>query len=1223
MTEDFKACSWGPAPNSGSPGTSPLDVRRRAIAEAYRVPEPVCVPPLIEEARVDPDMAAKIASLAGNLVSKVRGERAHTFGVEALMQEFSLSSREGIALMCLAESLLRIPDRPTRDLLIRDKLARGDWSSHLGKSPSWVVNASAWSLLMTGKLVATHSEPGMTAALTRAVARGGEPVIRAAMDLAMRLLGRQFVTGRTIEEALNHARPYEERGFLYSFDMLGEAAVTAADATRYMAAYEHAIRKIGGGKRAGSVYERAGISVKLSALHPRYSFAQMDRVWDELYPRLRHLALLACEQGIGFNIDAEEADRLEPSLDLLEALSREESLKGWQGLGFVVQAYQKRAPSVIDYLQSLAEATGRRLMVRLVKGAYWDSEIKRAQVEGLSGYPVYTRKAYTDVCYLACAKRLLARRDLLFPQFATHNAHTLAAIYHLAGSHFSRGDYEFQCLHGMGETPYGHVVGAANLDRPCRIYAPVGTHETLLPYLVRRLLENGANSSFVRQLADEQIPISGLIADPVAKASASNGAPHPMIVLPENLFGAERKNSDGLDLSDACTRDDILHSIEETRSIKFRTGPILASRPNGSDVQSPVLNPADRTDIVGYAANSTPACVDAALAAAEGVAPEWAAIAAPERAKLLDRAADLIEEAEERLCSFIVREAGRTIPDALAEVREAVDFCRYYAAEARKLGPACSPLGPIVCISPWNFPLAIFTGQIAASLAAGNPVLAKPAEQTPLIAAEVVGLLHEAGIPRAALQLLPGPGAEIGQALVAERRTKAVVFTGSTETARLIQRTLAARGNIPFIAETGGQNAVIVDSSALPEQAVGDILTSAFNSAGQRCSSLRILCLQEDIAAPVLEMLKGAMSELRIGDPARYETDIGPVIDEEAKRALTAYVEARRDSILFETPRPASSKTGTFVPPVLLEIKSIKELTREVFGPVLHVIRFARNRLPKLLDDINGTRYGLTLGIHSRIDETIEMIADRAHAGNVYVNRNMIGAVVGVQPFGGEGLSGTGPKAGGPLYLYRLLEHAPPPRFEGTRQQSRLDRFEVLAHWVAGRAGSLLDQDQLKELAALFELYRKTSPLLIEMDLPSPVGESNRLLFRPRGAVLGMPESSFDALHQLGAALATGNRLILANAEQRGSIGGFLPRELAGVIAFTADWQSAQFDAVLVSGAEAATDIAKAVAEKDGPIIPVICGQPEFPLFRLVKEKTITINTAAAGGNASLMTIGG
>ncbi|MGA7327041.1 MAG: bifunctional proline dehydrogenase/L-glutamate gamma-semialdehyde dehydrogenase PutA, partial [Rhodomicrobium sp.] len=805
----------------------------------------------------------------------------------------------------------------------------------------------------------------------------------------------------------------------------------------------------------------------------------------------------------------------------------------------------------------------------------------------------------------------------------THNAHTLSAIYHLARSPFSPGDYEFQCLHGMGETLYGHVVGAANLDRPCRIYAPVGTHETLLPYLVRRLLENGANSSFVRQLADEQIPISGLIADPVDKASGSNGAPHPMIVLPEDMFGADRKNSSGLDLSDAATRDAILRSIDKVRSIKFRSGPIIAWQPDGPDIQSPVLNPADHADIAGYAADSTRACVEAALAAAERAAPEWGAIGPGQRAKLLERAADLIEERKERLSSLIVREAGRTIADALSEVREAADFCRYYAAEARKLGPAHRVGGPVVCISPWNFPLAIFTGQIAASLAAGNPVLAKPAEQTPLIAAEAVRLLHQAGIPRAALQLLPGAGAEIGQALVADKRTQAVLFTGSTETARLIQRTLAARGNIPFIAETGGQNAMIVDSSALPEQAVSDILTSAFNSAGQRCSSLRILCLQEDIAALVLEMLKGAMTELRIGDPAKFETDIGPVIDEEAKSALSAYVDARADRILFEAPLPASCKTGTYVAPVLLEISSVKELTREVFGPVLHVIRFARSRLPKLLEEISATGYGLTLGIHSRIDETIDMIAGHARAGNVYVNRNMIGAVVGVQPFGGEGLSGTGPKAGGPLYLHRLLENAPSPQLAGIRQQSRLDGFEVLIRWVGVGAGGLLDQDQLNELGELFELYRETSPLPVEMELPGPVGESNHLLFRARGTVLAMAESSFDALHQFGAALATGNRFIFANAEEGASIQALLPKELGRAIASTGDWQSAQFDAVLVSGAEAANDIEKVVGEKDGPIIPVICGQPEFPLFRLVKEKTITINTAAAGGNASLMTIGG
>ena len=988
---------------------------RAAIAAAYRVPEPDWVPQLIGEARADPSLAAQIAGLARKLALHVRAARSQGFGVEALMKEFSLSSREGMALMCLAESLLRIPDTETRDLLIRDKLSRGDWSAHVGASPSWLVNASAWGLLITGRLVATHGEQGLAASLGRALARGGEPVIRKAMDVAMRLLGRQFVTGQTIEEALSHARSYEARGFAYSFDMLGEAAVTAGDAARYTASYEHAIEAIGAAKRGASVYGSAGISVKLSALHPRYSYTQMDRVREELYPRLRSLALAAKRKGIGFNIDAEEADRLEPSLGLLEALAGDASLEAWQGLGFVVQAYQKCAPPVIDYLLSLAERSKRRLMIRLVKGAYWDSEIKRAQVDGLSGYPVFTRKAYTNVCYLACAKRLLARRDLVFPQFATHNAHTLAAVYHMAGPGFRLGDYEFQCLHGMGETLYEQVVGGG-LGRPCRIYAPVGSHETLLAYLVRRLLENGANSSFVHQLADDTIPVEELIADPVEEAARHAGSPHPMIALPRDLFGGERKNSKGLDLSDTATRGGLERSVEESRNITFKAVPVIASPAETAGERRAVLNPANHADVVGYAAEATMADVALAMASAAEAAEGWARTAPSERANLLASAADHIEQATGHLSALLVREAGRTMPNAVSEVREAVDFCRYHTVQARALDNSHEPLGPAVCISPWNFPLAIFTGQVAAALAAGNPVLAKPAEQTPLIASEAVRLMHAAGIPRDVLQLLPGAG-PVGAALAADHRTQAVLFTGSTAVARLIQKQLAGRGDIPFIAETGGQNAMIVDSSALPEQVVGDVIASAFNSAGQRCSALRVLCLQDGIADRVLDMLKGAMAELRVGDPAQLETDIGPVINAEAQAALTAYLAAHKDRILYQVPLPPSCKAGTFIAPTLIEIGSFEDLAGEVFGPVLHVVRFARSGLARLIEEISATGYGLTLGIHSRIDETIGFIEARAHAGNIYVNRNMIGAVVGVQPFGGEGLSGTGPKAGGPLSI--------------------------------------------------------------------------------------------------------------------------------------------------------------------------------------------------------------
>ncbi len=805
------------------------DQARNAIRAAYRAPEPVCVPPLIEEARLDPALSAKVEALAYRLVSELRAERSHAFGVEALMKEFSLSTPEGVALMCLAELLLRIPDNETRDRLIRDKLSHGDWGAHVGASPSWFVNASAWGLLVTGKLVATSSEHGMAASLSRALARGGEPVIRKAMDLAMRLLGRQFVTGKTIEEALEHARPLEERGFLYSFDMLGEAALTEEDAANYMDAYERAIEAVGIASSEPTIYEAGGISVKLSALHPRYSYTQMERVKGELYPRLRKLALLAIQQGIGFNIDAEEADRLEPSLDLFEMLANDSALGRWQGLGFVVQAYQKRAPFVIDYLIDLAERTKRRLMVRLVKGAYWDSEIKRAQVDGLSGYPVYTQKSYTDVCYLACAKRLLARRDVIFPQFATHNAHTLAAIYHMAGPEFQVGDYEFQCLHGMGEALYSHVVGEKNLNRPCRIYAPVGSHETLLAYLVRRLLENGANTSFVHQLANEKIPIEELIGDPVAEAARLGGAPHPLIALPRDLFGVERKNSKGLDLSDTGPRADLERAVSGSAGASYDAEPIIATPGAAGQAEKAIQNPADHADIVGHATAATTTDVEAAMASAAAAAQRWAGASAGERAAILERGGDLLEQSMEGLSALLIREAAKTMPNAISEVREAVDYCRYYAAQARsELSAPHEPLGPTVCISPWNFPLAIFTGQIVAALAAGNPVLAKPAEQTPLIAAEAVRLLHQAGIPRDVLQLVPGRGSVIGAALVADRRTEAVVFTGSTEVARSISGHACRAGRCPAHCRNGRTER---DDRGL---------VRAPRAGGDRCSGVRL-----------------------------------------------------------------------------------------------------------------------------------------------------------------------------------------------------------------------------------------------------------------------------------------------------------------------------------------------------------------------------------------------
>ncbi|WKW50982.1 bifunctional proline dehydrogenase/L-glutamate gamma-semialdehyde dehydrogenase PutA [Rhodomicrobium lacus] len=1195
---------------------------REEIRKVTRLPEPEIVPPLVSRARLDPPTAERVAALARRLVAELRAEKKDGFGVEALMQQFALSTREGVALMCLAESLLRIPDARTRDHIIRDKLAKGDWGAHAGKSSSFFVNASAWGLLVTGRLVSAREAEGFGAALTRAMAKGGEPVIRKALDLAMRLVGRQFVTGQTIEEALDHAAPFEAKGFSYSFDMLGEAAMTDADALAYLASYEHAIRIIGERRRGRSIYAAPGISVKLSALHPRYTYAQMDRVGAELYPRLLRLATMAAERHIGFNIDAEETDRLEPSLDLLERLAFEPALREWQGLGFVVQAYQKRAAPVIDWAIDLAERSRRRIMVRLVKGAYWDSEIKRAQADGLAGFPVFTRKAYTDVSYLACAKRLLAAGERVFPQFATHNAHTLSAIYHLAAPDFRVGDYEFQCLHGMGEALYSRVVGAGGLNRPCRIYAPVGTHETLLAYLVRRLLENGANSSFVHQLVDERVSVDELIADPVQEAARLGGAPHPEIAAPADLF-APRRNSRGLDLADAVERDAFARAIEASRAVTFRAAPttfraapVPADAAKDAGPPRAIVNPADPADIVGHAADATAADIEAALAQAADAAQRWAATPAADRASMLERAADLIENARLRLGALIVREAGRTMPNAVPEIREAADFCRYYAADARNL--AAEPLGPIACISPWNFPLAIFTGQIAAALAAGNTVLAKPAEQTPLVAAEAVRILHEAGIPQDVLQLLPGAG-DVGAALVSDARVKGVVFTGSTSVAKSIERTLATRGPVPLIAETGGQNAMIVDSSALPEQVVADVLASAFDSAGQRCSALRVLCLQDEIADDILAMLQGAMAELRVGDPAKIETDIGPVIDAKARDALANYIGKKRDRVLCQTPVPADAR-GTFIAPTLIRLDRIAELKREVFGPVLHVLRFRREDMAATLDAVNATGYGLTFGVHSRIDETQGSVAARAQAGNIYVNRNMIGAVVGSQPFGGEGLSGTGPKAGGPLYLRRLARDAAPPRLEGARDEEKLAAFDALATWVRSGAGGLLGTSDRALLSSVFSVYRDATPFAREVTLPGPVGEENRLLFQPRGRVLGVAETIVELLHQFGAALVTGNDFASLDIKAAHALCDKLPAALTSRCSMAPSIRGFDIAAVLAID-ERGAEAARAASEREGAIVPVLPGPP-YSLTMLVREKTVSTNTAAAGGNASLMALG-
>ncbi|MEO8740664.1 MAG: trifunctional transcriptional regulator/proline dehydrogenase/L-glutamate gamma-semialdehyde dehydrogenase [Casimicrobiaceae bacterium] len=1211
----------------------PATPLRAAITAAQRRPETECLPSLIEAATLPAADIERAQALARRLVETLRARPSRS-GVDALIREYSLSSEEGVALMCLAEALLRIPDDATRGALIRDKIAPGNWREHFGQSESLFVNAATWGLAIAGTLTATASERNLSAALTRLIGLGGEPLIRKGVDLAIRMMGEQFVTGETIETALDKARTMERKGFQYSFDMLGEAALTAADAARYGADYEHAIHAIGVAAKRRGPRAGPGISIKLSALHPRYSRAQIERVHAQLLPRLKALALLARHYDIGLNIDAEEADRLDISLDLLEALCLEPDLRGWDGLGFVIQAYQKRCPFVVDFLVDLARRGKRRLMVRLVKGAYWDSEIKRAQVDGMDDFPVFTRKIHTDVCYLACARKLLAAPDAVFPQFATHNAQTLATIMQMAGADFHPGQYEFQCLHGMGETLYERVVGKRNLDRPCRIYAPVGTHETLLGYLVRRLLENGANTSFVNRIGDPDVSIDALIADPVAEARNLRpvGAPHPTIALPRDLFGAERVNSAGLDLASEDRLRDLSAAFAACAALTWTAAPLVGEGIIDGPTRA-ARNPADHRDIVGHIVDASAATIESAFVHAVAATPAWAARAPIERAACLEAAALRMEARMPVLLDLIIREAGKSTANAVAEVREAVDFMRYYAAQVRRW-PAANPpraLGPVVCISPWNFPLAIFTGQVAAALAAGNCVLAKPAEETPLIAAEAIRILRDAGVPANVVQLLPGDGS-VGAALVADARAAAVLFTGSTDVAAHVRQQLASRltidgRTVPLIAETGGMNAMIVDSSALPEQVVGDVLASAFDSAGQRCSALRILCVQDDIADRVLALLEGALDELVVGNPGELATDVGPVITAEAQRGINAHIETMRarGHRVHQLAATDAAAEGTFVAPTLIEIERIAEVEREVFGPVLHVLRYRRDDLDSVIDAINATGYALTFGLHTRIDETIARVTARIDAGNVYVNRNIIGAVVGVQPFGGNGRSGTGPKAGGPLYLLRLVgAGAAAPAIEVGVAGAALEPARKYCAWLQA-SGYAMASERCQR-------YIDRSPLGSRSELRGPFGERNVYALHPRGSVLVLPATESGLLLQIGAVLATGNAVVAQSSTRFERTLAALPRAVSERITHVADWtRAAPLAAILFEGDAANLRVVEHnAALLPGPLVAVhalradelAAGHPDYALEWLLEERSTSTNTAAAGGNASLMSIG-
>ena len=1201
---------------------------RAAVRAALYAGERQTLDGLVATAGLDPAARAAISAEAEDLVTAVRARGTPSL-MQAFLGEYGLDSLEGVALMCLAEALLRVPDAETIDALISDKIVPADWGRHLGRSSSSLVNASTWALLLTGRVLGEDDDEDLAELLRDAMRRLGEPVIRAAVGQAMREMGRRFVLGRSIEEAATRAGEREGEGYRHSYDMLGEAARTEADAKRYHLAYSHAISELASHCRAGDVRDNPGISVKLSALHPRFEQAQRDRVLAELVPRALSLAVLAKSADMGFNIDAEEADRLDLSLDVIEALAGDPALAGWHGFGVVVQVYGPRAAPLLDWLGALAARHRRRLMVRLVKGAYWDTEIKRAQVLGLAGFQVFTAKAATDVSYIACAAKLLAMSDRLYPQFATHNAHSAAAVLHLAGG---AEDFEFQRLHGMGEALHEELM--ARHGRRCRIYAPVGTHEDLLAYLVRRLLENGANSSFVNQIVDPSVSPRSIARDPFQVLEAARARPaNPAIRRPSALFQPHRENARGWDLADPTTLSELDAERAPFAEFRWRAAPVIDGVAVEHGRAREAVNPARPEDVVGIVHEASPADVARAFEVVEAAGPDWGLSPPDERAAVLRRIAEAYEEAAAEFMALAAREAGKTLPDAVGEVREAVDFCRFYAREAERLAvrePA-APLGTVVCISPWNFPLAIFTGQIAAALAAGNAVLAKPAEQTPLIAARAVRLMHEAGVPPGALQLLPGDGARIGGALSAEPRTAGIAFTGSSETAARIHRALARHGRpeAPLIAETGGLNAMIVDSTALPEQAVRDIVTSAFQSAGQRCSALRMLYLQRDVEDTFLEMLLGAMAELRLGDPWDLGTDLGPLIDGGARDDIQAHcrrLEAEGRLLgKLDVPRGLD---GFYVPPAIFRLDGIGELEREVFGPVLHLARFEADQLDAVVDAVNATGHGLTFGLHTRVDRRVQRVVERIQAGNLYVNRNQIGAVVGSQPFGGRGNSGTGPKAGGPNYLPRFRRR-PDCRPGIALVLGTLSEAATLGHEMARLA--LLQPDWARRgdrpalLRALLGSAMAEPSAALEAaqalldapaELPGPTGESNRISLRPRGVFLVLGDDA-----AMVGALALANAVLMIDppgplASRLGEAG--LPVVARAGPLDPADLVALPHLAGLVARGEAGplTALRRALAAREGGIVALETGGDLRPF---VHEQVLCIDTTAAGGNATLL----
>jgi RHH-type proline utilization regulon transcriptional repressor/proline dehydrogenase/delta 1-pyrroline-5-carboxylate dehydrogenase len=1261
---------------------------RQKIREFYRIDENTAVDHILPLAEVNVSARSRAWERARKMVLKIRQDQAGTGAIDALLKEYSLSSEEGVVLMCLAEALLRVPDKHTQDALIRDKISQGQWSSHLGSSDSLFVNASSWGLLITGTMVnyADKRKKDSFGLLKKVIGRLGEPVIRKSMNYAMKIMGKQFVMGETIKAATERAATKEQQGYVYSYDMLGEGARTMDDANRYFKAYQDAIETIGKVARATGKNDPRrvpGISVKLSAIHPRYEFSHQARVMAEIVPKLKALCLQAKSYNIGLTVDAEESERLDISLDVIEAVFSDGELAGWDGFGMALQAYQKRAIFVVEWLRELTVRVDRKMMVRLVKGAYWDTEIKNTQKEGLNHFPVFTRKSSTDVSYHACANKLLEYRDSIYPQFATHNAYTAATIVELAGD--DKEGFEFQCLHGMGDSLYDQIVSLENIQ--CRIYAPVGHHEELLAYLVRRLLENGANSSFVNAIVDESQPVESLLEDPVERTQRLKDKYNNQILRPIALYhdakGLGRDNSKGLDLTDISVITPLKASLDH-----WFVDHLL----NNNDIPEgaiAVKNPANHREIIGFHHLHDKAAMLEMIDTAETAFTSWSKTPVSERADLLCRVADILERHTDELIALCIKEAGKIAQDGIDEVREAVDFCRYYAQQAVEVAAdeRLEARGVVLCISPWNFPLAIFLGQVAAAIATGNTVLAKPAEQTSLIALRTIELMKSVGLPEGVVQAVIARGSQVGSVIVPDARIQTVMFTGSTETGTIISQTLADRGGdqVPFIAETGGQNCMIVDSTALPEQVVDDVISSGFQSAGQRCSALRVLFLQEDIADDVITMLKGALAELHVGNPEKLSTDIGPVIDQKALDALNAHSDYMKThgKLLYQCPIASeitdevAQNEHFFFAPRLYEIKDISVLEKEVFGPCVHVVRFKGNDVEAVVEKINGTGFGLTMGIHTRIEHRAFDLAKLSRAGNVYINRNMIGAIVGVQPFGGRGLSGTGPKAGGPNYLTRLVIEKATPDAEQFKllpwQVEALDggeQAEKEALLFMDKANAAEKGWRLTELntrlSSVRQLLAKIAHVEIVEDLaddlnrtlksarsqlisiekrlkkptflPGPTGESNVLYLENRGNIICFADKNVSFhfwLLSIVTALATGNTVITVVSDL------YYDEAIAFRDKFIATGQDADvfqvaklchlttmlahpaLSGIVVDGhCDRKHFISEKLAERSGAILPVISSEYfDHLIQRLLTEKTISIDTTASGGNTSLMTL--